>query len=230
MLTLGIETATKVSSVALCEEGKPLASYEINMGMTHSEGLLPQIEQMLTRTKVAKQDLALVAVSQGPGSFTGLRIGLATAEALAYGLKKPLQAVSTLEVLAYNIPVPNLTLACLLDAQKGNYYVALYHWEDSTLVEDLPVAIKPGAEIIEYLGALPQQVMLLGECHKLKMPLPVNVKLVPEDLRLPRAVAVANLAAKKYRPEEQVDYFGLEPFYLRRSEAEELWEQKKNKE
>lgn len=231
MLTLGIETATKVCSVALCEGEKVLASYEINMGMTHSEGLLPQIDQMLKRTGTEKKNIELITVSRGPGSFTGLRIGLATAEALAYGLKKPMVAVSTLEALAYNLPVPGVQLACILDAQKGNYYVSLYHWEMGELVEDRAVEIRPGTEIIEELGTLGSEVIVLGECHKLKMEMPDKVRLAPEYVRLPKASSVAVIGAKRFNDgtDDGTEYFGTEPFYLRRSEAEELWEQRKAK-
>ena len=104
MLVLSIDTATKACAVGLCRDGKILAEYKINMGMTHSEGLMPQLEQLLERTGVQKADIDLIAVSMGPGSFTGLRIGLATAEALAYAWKKPLQGVATPLALAYNLP------------------------------------------------------------------------------------------------------------------------------
>lgn len=229
VLTLGIETATKVCSVALCDGEKTLASYEINMGMTHSEGLLPQIDQMLQRTGTAKGAIELIAVSRGPGSFTGLRIGLATAEALAYGLKKPMVAVSTLEALAYNLPVPNSTLACLLDAQKGNYYMALYSWQQGQLVEEQAVSIMAEADILHLLGALNTQVLVLGECHKIKGELPPNVLLAPLALRLPRASAVATIGSARHIAGGDENYFGTEPFYLRRSEAEELWEQRQKK-
>ena len=84
MLILGIDTATKVCTVSLLRDSEPVAEYEINAGMTHSEGLLPQIGQLFERTKIAKKDIDLIAISIGPGSFTGLRIGLATAAVLAY--------------------------------------------------------------------------------------------------------------------------------------------------
>ena len=95
MLTLAIDTATKVCSVALCRDGEITAEYNINMGMTHSEGLLPQLEQLLKRTNTKKQDIDLIAVSMGPGSFTGLRIGLATAEAMAYSWQCLLHGVAS---------------------------------------------------------------------------------------------------------------------------------------
>ena len=97
MLTLAIDTATKVCTVALCREQELLAEYTINMGLTHSEGLLPQLEQLLARTGVKKQEIELLAVSMGPGSFTGLRIGLATAEAMAYAWQCCLHGVDTLK-------------------------------------------------------------------------------------------------------------------------------------
>jgi len=226
VLTLGIETATKVCSVALCDGVKPLASYEVNMGMTHSEGLLPQIAQMLERSGVAKKDLELIAVSRGPGSFTGLRIGLATAEALAYGLKLPMIAVSTTETLAYNLPIPGLLLACVLDAQKGNYYLALYKWKVGKLVEVKPVTIMPGKEIFNMLTAYKEPTVLLGECNKLAQACTANVTVAPQGIRLPKAMAVAMLGASQHKEGADTDYFGTEPFYIRRSEAEELWEQR----
>jgi len=229
VLTLGIETATKVCSVALCDGNKPLASYEVNMGMTHSEGLLPQIAQMLERTGVAKQDLELIAVSRGPGSFTGLRIGLATAEALAYGLKKPMIAVSTTETLAYNLPIPGILLASILDAQKGNYYLALYTWEVGKLVEVKPVTIMAGQEIFPLLATYNKPTVLLGECHKLEKACLPNITAAPLGIRLPKAMAVAMLGAGQHQEGADEDYFGTEPFYIRRSEAEELWEQRQKK-
>lgn len=229
MLTLGIETATKVCSVALGDGKNILASYEVNMGMTHSEGLVPQIDQMLVRTGVAKKDLDLIAVSKGPGSFTGLRIGLATAEALAFGLQKPLRAVNTLETLAYNLPATGLTLACLIDAQKGNFYYARYSWNKGVLLEEKTVSILSLASIMEELRTLAKPIVLLGEVQRAEEILPVNVELAPLALRLPRASSVANIAASNYAQSSAEDYFGMEPFYLRRSEAEELWEQRQQK-
>ena len=229
MLTLGIDTATKVCTVALAEGEKVLATYEINMGMTHSEGLVPQMEQLFQRTGIAKKDLELIAVSRGPGSFTGLRIGLATAEAMAYSLKIPMIAVSTLEVLAYNIPVDGVILAPVLDAQKGNYYVALYEWHKGELREVAPVQIKSGKTLCDYLAPYKKQTVILGECGKIILPEEGNIALAPLWNRLPKGAAVAILGSRKHIAGGDMDYFGTEPFYIRKSEAEELWDKKQQK-
>ena len=152
MLVLSIDTATKACAVGLCRDGKILAEYKINMGMTHSEGLMPQLEQLLERTGVQKADIDLIAVSMGPGSFTGLRIGLATAEALAYAWKKPLQGVATPLALAYNLPVSGIVLSPVLDAQKGNYYQALYEWQDGEVAELQSVQVVNKQQLLENLA------------------------------------------------------------------------------
>ena len=229
MLTLGIDTATKVCTIALIDKEKILAAYEINMGMTHSEGLVPQMDQLFQRTGIAKKELELIAVSRGPGSFTGLRIGLATAEAMAYGLQIPMIAVSTLEVLAYNLPVDNILLAPVLDAQKGNYYVALYEWHKGELQEVAPVTIMPGKELYGFLEQYNKETVLLGECDKLIIPENENISLAPLWNRLPRGSAVALLGEKLHKVGGDMDYFGTEPFYIRKSEAEELWDKKQQK-
>lgn len=229
MLTLAIDTATKVCSIALCRDQEILAEYTINMGMTHSEGLLPQIEQMLERSKVNKESIDLLAVSMGPGSFTGLRIGLATAEAMAYSWKACLHGVDTLEALAYNIPIDNIILVPVLDAQKGNYYQAIYEWQNGKLVKHAGVEVVNKERLLSRISeyAADKQAVLLGECSKLaKLELPANVKLAPLTLRMPKGGSVALAAEAGFDPEQDKRIFGLEPYYIRRSEAEELWEQR----
>lgn len=230
MLTLAIDTATKVCTVALCRERELLAEYTINMGMTHSEGLLPQLEQLLARTGVEKKDIGLLAVSMGPGSFTGLRIGLATAEAMAYAWQCCLHGVDTLKALAYNIQLEGIVLSPVLDAQKGNFYQALYQWQNGQLVELAPVAVVNAQEALERIALQGTPALLMGECERLvkKVPdgLPTWVREAPVALRMPRASSVAWAALDEFDPEADKKIFGLEPYYIRRSEAEELWEKK----
>lgn len=226
MLTLALDTATKVCSIALCRDQEVLAEYTINMGRTHSEGLLPQIEQLLERCKVAKSSIELLAVSMGPGSFTGLRIGLATAEAMAYSWHCYLHGVDTLEALAYNIPLEGIVLTPVLDAQKGNYYQALYQWQAGKLIQLEPVEVVNKERLLERAAAYKLPVILLGECAKLaKVELPEQISLAPATLRLPKGSSVGLAALAGFDAEQDKKIFGLEPYYIRRSEAEELWEQ-----
>lgn len=227
MLTLAIDTATRVCTAALCRERELLAEYTINMGMTHSEGLLPQLEQLLQRTGINKREIGLLAVSMGPGSFTGLRIGLATAEALAYSWQCCLHGVDTLRALAYNIPLEGPVLSPLLDAQKGNFYQALYQWQQGRLTELEPVQVVSGAQALERIALQGTPALLLGESARLAQKgLPSWVREAPSALRLPRAGSVALAALDAFDAEADRKIFGLEPYYIRRSEAEELWEKK----
>lgn len=228
VLTLGIDTATRVCSVAVCDNNKILGSLEVNVGLTHSEGLVPQLETLLKLARVEKEQLELIAVSRGPGSFTGLRIGMATAEAMAYALDLPLVAVDTLEAIAYNLPVAGVRLIPVLDAQKGNLYVGSYRWEKDRLVETEPVRIAAAQDLAAQLQAGEGPAILMGECHR--VPGTDNcgqVTLAPESARLPRGSSAAILGAAQYVPGGNLHaYFGMDPFYIRRSEAEELWEKR----
>ena len=226
VLTLGIDTSTKVCSVAVCDGEKILGSLEINVGLTHSEGLVPQLDTLLKLSRVDKKDLELIAVSRGPGSFTGLRIGMATAEAMAYSLNIPLRAVDTLKVIAYNLPVAGVLLAPVLDAQKGNLYLGQYLWENGRLEEAAPVSIVPGKTLIAELEKKPWPSILMGECQRVPKHEGLLVSMAPESARMPRGSSVAILASQSYEAGELHDYFGMEPYYIRRSEAEELWEKR----
>ena len=230
MRVLGIESSSLVASVAIVTDGILPAEYTVNLKKTHSQTLLPMIDEVIRMLEIELDTIDAIAVSGGPGSFTGLRIGLATAEALAYAWKKPLQGVATPLALAYNLPVSGIVLSPVLDAQKGNYYQALYEWQDGEVAELQSVQVVNKQQLLENLALQGKPAVILGECARLEnMELPGWCSLAPEYLRLPQAAGTALAALKAYNPEVQSGIFGLEPYYIRKSEAEELWEQKHGK-
>ena len=234
MSILAIDTASSVSSVAVASEGKLQAEVTVEAGRTHSETLLSHIEGALSFAGVERSALTGVAVSIGPGSFTGLRIGLATAKAIAYGLGIPLVGVSTLAALALAVPVPDVHTLALMDAQKGNAYAGLYEWRDGSLHEVRPVRVAPLAEAIAEAADRGKPVLLTGELAVKKRArlgnLPDNVTLAPAHLLTARASHVAWLGIVRLAAGECDDPMTLEPFYIRRSEAEVLWEKRHGKE
>ena len=234
MSILAIDTASSVSSVAVASEGKLQAEVTVEAGRTHSETLLSHIEGALSFAGVERSALRGVAVSIGPGSFTGLRIGLATAKAIAYGLGIPLVGVSTLAALALAFPVPGVYTLALMDAQKGNAYAGLYEWRDGSLHEVRPVWVAPLAEAIAEAADRGKPVLLTGELAAKKRArlgnLPDNVTLAPAHLLTARASHVAWLGIARLAAGERDDPMTLEPFYIRRSEAEVLWEKRHGKE
>jgi tRNA threonylcarbamoyladenosine biosynthesis protein TsaB len=226
---LALDTATLVSSVALATRETLVAEITLQTRKTHSEQLMPHIEQLLVLAETSKEAVEAVAVSIGPGSFTGLRIGLATAKALAYALQIPLIGVPTLEALAFGCPVPGVVLAPTMDAQKGNIYLALYRWQTDGLQQITPVRVVDHQAAFAELAGLAEPVVVLGEA----------VGLYPEALErvegvvaarphvvMPRAASVAILGWQLLDKGVCDDVMVLEPLYIRRSEAEELWERR----
>ena len=135
MKILGIDTTGQTASAALVEDDKLICEFTLNYKLTHSQTIMPMIAEIIERSETDKASIDCIACAAGPGSFTGLRIGLATAEAMAYSWQCLLHGVDTLKALAYNIPIEGLVLSPVLDAQKGNYYQALYQWQEGKLVE-----------------------------------------------------------------------------------------------
>ena len=221
MLILGIEAATRVASAAVVSDEKILAEISQEARLTHSETLLPQIEQVLKIAGVEKVDA--VATSLGPGSFTGLRIGLATAKALAYAWQIKILGVPTLQAIAYHFPASSATVLPMLDAQKNRAYVQAFR-------AGAPVSkleVKSIDEIVTSAGKIDGEVFLCGDVlGKIKVALPPNVKIAPINLRMPRAVNVALCGKALLAAGEISNVMNLEPLYVRRSEAEELWERR----
>lgn len=230
MSILAIDTATQVSSVAVASEEKLAAELTMQARLTHSETLMPHIEQVLQMAGVKKAELDGIAVSIGPGSFTGLRIGLAAAKAMAYVLNKPLVGVSTLAALAAHFPVPGVKIVSLLDAQKGNAYREVFRWEQGRLIREQSVDIASLADIVADCSEMAGAVILTGDIVAKKirgrMVLPANVQVAPAQQIMPRAANVAMLGLQRLAAGEQDNVMDLEPWYIRRSEAEVLWEKR----
>ena len=229
MSILAIDTATQVSSVAVASREKLSAELTVQASLMHSETLMPHVEQVLRMAGCRKEELEGIAVSIGPGSFTGLRIGLAAAKAMGYALSVPVVGVSTLEALACHYPVPNVCVVCMLDAQKGNAYVGQYHWENGVLVEAAPVVVQSLSEAIQSCAMAGEPVVLLGDVMQKKrdrLTLPANVAIAPAHLVMPRAACVAMRGLSRLAAGESDPIMTLEPCYIRRSEAEVLWEKR----
>ena len=217
MKILAIETSTRAASVAAVFDGKILAESLRESPQSFSETLMPQVEEVI-KISGAFENLDAVAVSIGPGSFTGLRIGLATAKALAYAWKIKIIGVPSLRALAYNFP--RAKVLPLIDAQKNRAYCQLF--ENFLPLTDLEV--KPIDEAVAELERIDGEIFLCGDVlHKIKIPLPPKVRLAPPNLKMPRASSVA-LCAEDLGKFDNV--MNLEPLYIRRAEAEELWEKR----
>lgn len=232
-MLLAIETSSLVSSVALLHEGVLRAELTIQARLTHSEQLMPHIADMLQKASVSKDKIDGIAVSIGPGSFTGLRIGLATAKGLAFGWNVPIIGIETPTSLAWNFVGAADWICVFIDAQKGNVYASLYEWNRAELqtVEDVQV-INRG----EYLQHLQQQghpVTFCGDGALLERNDIENVgplfRMAPPTMVIPRAGSLAMAADVRFQAGDFDDCMTLTPAYKRRSEAEVLWEKRYGK-
>ena len=232
MSILSIDTSSQVSSVAVLSAERVAAEISMQGALTHSETLMPHIETALRMARVEKSELEGIAVSIGPGSFTGLRIGLASAKMMAYALHIPLIAVPTLEALAHHYICEGVRLVPMMDAQKGNVYAQEFVWEAGPdglrLSEKHALSILPLTEVIAGLENSEQPVILLGDAMQkhIDAALPEDVHLAPIHARMPRAACVGLAGLARLRRGESDDPMTAVPLYLRRSEAEVLWEKR----
>ena len=220
MYRAAIETATRAASVAVCNEDK-FTEITQDSKLTHSETLLPQFKEVLAMSNVTKEMIEAIAVSIGPGSFTGLRIGLATAKALAYAWNVKIIGIPTLQALAYHFPFE--TVMPMIDAQKNRAYCQVF----DKLKPLSEIEILSIDEAINKAATLGEIVICGDICHKIKS-LPANVKIAPVNMRMPRAVNVALCGRDLLVDGKFSNVMNIEPMYIRRSEAEVLWEQRNN--
>lgn len=223
MKLLALESSAKAASCAVLSDGEPLASAWQATGLTHSRTLLPMAADMLENSGLSLSDMDAVAVAAGPGSFTGLRIGIAAAKGLAWGAEKPCVGVSTLEAMAWPLSHLGGILVCAMDARRQQIYNSVFRCENGVLVrlrEDRAISLEDAAADLRGLEG-PMTVVGDGAalCHDYLLSAGIPCDLAPAHLRLQSAVGVG-MAAWRIWPQGAVSPQDLRHNYLRLSQAE----------
>ena len=224
MLLLAFETSAKAGSVALLQDGKLLGESYQNTGLTHSQTVMVMAQELLKSCGYTPQEVEAVAVAAGPGSFTGVRIGVAAAKGFAWGGQIGCYGVSTLEAMALGLGVWQGTVACVMDARRSQVYNALFRADGGVLTrlcEDRAVSLEElGAE----LKTIPGPIFLVGDgtnvCYNALQETVQDLVLPPEHRMHQRAAGVALAAHRKILAGEPGDGATLTPNYLRLSQAE----------
>ena len=238
MKLLALDSSGLVASVAVLENDGLLAEYSVNYKKTHSQTLLPMLDEVMRMLGIPKRELDAVAVAKGPGSFTGLRIGAATAKGLGLALQIPLVPVETVDALAYNLYDAKGLICPMLDARRAQVYTGIYRFENHRLTTIQPQRPEAAEQLVDELNALGEPVTVLGDgadvCEELlNEHLQVPWSKAPAHLQKQRAASVGALAMERLcggtgarrqglvlHPEFLADPESFVPEYLRQTQAE----------
>ncbi len=231
MKILAIDSSSNALAVAVTDEDKLLGESVLNHKKTHSQTLMPMIEKLLCATETDISQIDLFAVAAGPGSFTGLRIGVATAKALAHATGKPVAGVSTLEAMAYQLPFCSALVVPIMDARRAQVYNGVYRWEGEmliTVIEPQAVAIEA---LLDSLADCGQKAVFLGDGVSVYRDIILqkigeSAEFAPVNANMQRASCVAALARRQAADGKLSRYNELLPIYLRKSQAERELEEK----
>lgn len=227
MLTLAIDTTANTATAALSRDGALLSLFTVNGLLTHSETMLPMIEDMMKKTALAVSDIDLFAVSEGPGSFTGVRIGVSLIKGLTYGADKPCVGVSTLDALAKNLDGFHGYVVPVMDARRNQVYTAIF-CDGKRLTEDMLIPLDELYAKLCELGV--KELHLVGDGYNVASKhfestditvLPTPAMLIPQN-----AMSVALIAEEAYKNGEYKTDRRLAARYLRASQAEREREEK----
>ncbi|ANW99827.1 tRNA threonylcarbamoyladenosine biosynthesis protein TsaB [Thermoclostridium stercorarium subsp. thermolacticum DSM 2910] len=228
MIILALDTSAQAASVAVVKDGYLTGEITIRNGKTHSQKVIPMIHQLLEMLDYKPEDLDMLAVANGPGSFTGLRIGVVTIKAMAYALNLPVVEVSTLMALAYTVSAPDGLVCPVMDARNRQVYTGLYKIGNesvSVLMEDTGIAIE---ELVSKLRAYDMPIHFVGDAVSLYedyiLDQGIKARFAPDNIFTHRAAAVAYLAWLMQKDGKVTDAFHVVPNYLRKSQAERMKE------
>ncbi len=228
MIILSVDSSSSTATCALVKEDKILGEINLNDKKEHSVILMDLIDSLLSRCNLTLDDVDGFAISEGPGSFTGLRIGMATIKGLAFGSNKPCLAISTLDTLAYNVINFNGIICPIMDALRGNVYTNLYKNNNGKLeaiseanclsIEELVSILKEKNEPIIFLGdgLVKHKDYLLENLN--------NLSFAPLNSNYPKASSLGELALQLFNSGETQELNKIAPVYLRKSQAEREYE------
>ena len=230
MKVLGIDTSSNATSIAVIEDNKLICEYTVNTKTTHSQKLMPMIENMLKISEVNVNDMDIIAICQGPGSFTGLRIGMATAKALSHVNNLPIVGVNSLELLAGNMDLTDKKICSILDAQRTQVYTGQYKFENNKLVELKSIDVVEIDDLLEELKDSKEQWILVGEAvykYEDKIKEIENIYIPAPSHNVNKASSLCSIAMNKYNQNIDVyDCYSINPVYIRKSQAEVQYDEK----
>ena len=228
MLALGIETATWMGSIALVDDREGvLGELNIRSSASHSERLIPSIDRLFKETGKRLEECEVICVSIGPGSFTGLRIGLATAKGLAFAADKPIVGISTLEILARGVPFSMFPVCPVIDARKKEIFACIYEWKDSDIIShEQEMAIKPDS----LIKKITRPTVFVGNGlfpygNIIRSKLRSKALFVSQAFNFPQASILAESGIKRFAQKKVSKPEDLVPVYIRPSEAELNWKE-----
>jgi tRNA threonylcarbamoyladenosine biosynthesis protein TsaB len=220
---LAVDTSTVIATCAVMENENMLGEYSLNQNMSHSENLVPMIKEVLDNLKLKVKDIDLYGVAVGPGSFTGLRIGIATVKAFAHVYKKPIIGISTLEALAFNLSFNGLIVP-MIDARRNRVYTGIYRWERDKLINIMEPTVMDIGDLIETL-LKEENIIVNGNAiymyrEYIQAKLGDRVHFAQNIHNHCRALSIAELALQKKDDTISSNYFNLVPEYIRESQAQ----------
>jgi len=225
MKLLALDSSGLVASVAIVSEDAMLAEYTVNYKKTHSQTLLPMLDEIVKMVEINLSEIDGIAVAAGPGSFTGLRIGSATAKGLGLALNKPIIAVPTLDGLAYNLYGTNKLICPMMDARRNQVYTGLYEFRGNEFHVIMQQAALGIEDILEEINVLGREVIFLGDGvpiyqEMIKERTRVDYDFAPVHMNRQRAGAIGVLGMIYYQNNQLQTASEHEPVYLRLSQAE----------
>lgn len=229
MKVLGIDTSTSCGSLGLIEDKEVISEYLLNIPVTHSERLLGAIEFVLREARCRIEQIEGWAIALGPGSFTGLRIGVSTVKGLAFATGRPVAGISTLDVLASQIAPTSHLICPILDARKKEVYTAFYRYgEGGSLTRQSEYQAIPPEDLVKKIR---EQTIFLGDGVRtygdfLLNCLPSSAIFPPVPFRVSHGSMVATLGMELLRKGEHLNLSAFSPIYIRPSEAEIRWQEK----
>lgn len=235
MKIFAIEASGPVAGCALLEDGQLIAEYSLQYKKKHAQSLVPMMQEMKEMTELDLQTVDAIAITKGPGSFTGLRIGAATAKGMGLALEKPIIPVPTVDALAYNLFGVQGLICPIMDARRGQVYTGLYRYEDM-LVPVLGQHVSALSNMINLLNHSGESVIFLGDGvpvyeKELEEELTVPFSFAPPHISRQRAGSVAALAYDYWQEQGEkcmVSADDFRPEYLRLSQAERQHGEKRN--
>ena len=230
MKVLGIDTSSLATSIAVIEDNKLICEYTVNTKKTHSQKLMPMIENMLNMSDININEIDMIAVCEGPGSFTGLRIAMATAKAIAHVNKLPIVGVNSVELLAGNMYLCEKKICSILDAQRTQVYMGQYKFDNNKLVELKGVDVVEIDELIEELKNTNEEWIIVGEAvykYEEKIKAASNINIPAPSHNVSKASSLCSIAIDKYKNNVDVyDCYTINPLYIRKSQAEVQYDEK----